>query len=213
VSTQFFRSGGVTVQIQGVDEAVRAALTRVENATLSAVETIVDTVAESARAEWYTHVDRETGKSGDITSRVTIDADGSQIHGQIVARDDRRGLMASGRGVPVPLLVHTSGYSRASTKKQVSHEEYWRTPKDRQGRYHPSDIDKAEGITGPFIWTGPAPVKSTTGDAGAFTTVARGFYLAQRLVIGPARAMVKQLPTEIRHNFARNRRPRKAHNG
>lgn len=208
MSTMFFRSGGVTVGITGLEEAIRYHLTKIENATLAAVESVVEEVSTQAAGEWYTHVRRRTGLSGRISSSVTIDVDGSQIHGQIVSADTRKGVFPGGRSVPVPLLVHESAHNRGTEKKQVSREDYFKAPKNQRGRYHPSEIDREEGITGPFIWTSPPKAHTTVT-----TAPTAAFYLAQRLVIGPARARVKQLPIEIRLAFARARKPRRVKHG
>ena len=91
------------------DAALARVLSQVENAAIRGAFTEVDVylsvVADAARSQWYREVDRDTGKSGDITGGV-VSVSPTRIRAAIGTSDTRRDKK---KGKPVIFYVHRPG--------------------------------------------------------------------------------------------------------
>jgi hypothetical protein len=72
-----YGGGGVTVAVSGtLERTLRAAYTAATKGIATAIESIVDEVAEDARDDWYDQVDKRSGDSQEsITSEMRITTD------------------------------------------------------------------------------------------------------------------------------------------
>jgi len=102
------------------DAALARVLAKVENAAIRGafgeVDVYISVVADSAKAQWYKQVDRDTGKSGDISGGVVAVTD-TRIRAVIGTSDTRRGGKG---GKPAIFYIHRPG--PLSTKRRLLRE-------------------------------------------------------------------------------------------
>jgi hypothetical protein len=91
------------------DAALARVLDKVENAairgTFAELDVYLSVIADAARSQWYRQVDRDTGKSGDISGGVVAVSD-TKIRGTIGTSDIRRGGKG---GKPAIFYIHRPG--------------------------------------------------------------------------------------------------------
>lgn len=130
--TTRIKQGDVTVTLSGDTEAwVRRAVDAAGGAALRAIRQEAQAVARDAEARWYTLVQRETGKSGQIGIVETINEVAGTVTVTVGSTDKR---VAGKRSAPVPLLVRTPGPDSLITVK-VDRETYFATPERLRFRY------------------------------------------------------------------------------
>ena len=99
------------------DAALARVLDKVQNATIRGVfqelDVFLSVTADAARSQWYREVDRETGRSGDITGGVVSVTD-DRIRAAIGTGDTRKDKK---HGKPVVFYVHRPG--PLSTKRRA----------------------------------------------------------------------------------------------
>lgn len=148
-----YQDGDATVTIDGALEAfVLRAVRAASGGTLEIMEEAADALAAISRGQWYDHVTRRTGLSGDIQAITTISE--KQIKVSIGSTDARRVKFknvrrtidaARERGEEAPTtftsrevmlaaFVHEAG-PLSMTWQPVSHDEYWRAKPDARGPY------------------------------------------------------------------------------
>lgn len=64
-------SGPVTVTIDGIDDLIERLESVAADEVTRAIAQEAERIAQNARRKWYSEVDRETGRSGDIRTLVT----------------------------------------------------------------------------------------------------------------------------------------------
>lgn len=132
MTTTRIKQGDVTVTLSGDTAAwVRRALDAAGGAALRAIHEEAEKVARAAEAKWYTLVERETGKSGQIAITETINEAAGTVTVSVGSTDTRT---AGKRNAPVPMLVRTPGPDSLILVK-VSHAEYWATSERLRFRY------------------------------------------------------------------------------
>lgn len=115
-----------------------------EQQTLQLLETEAEKIAENARKSWYTLVDRETGKSGQIDVVTTFDTARGRVTVGVGSLDDRTDPKS---GKPTVVFIRSPGRN-STIKESVTREEYYQTPELLRANYQafPDQAGK-----GPFI--------------------------------------------------------------
>lgn len=186
-----YTEGGVTITLDGgLEDFVRRALSAASAETVRVMEAAAQEVAEKARADWYapgTGVEKDTGKSGDIQVVTTVSSDEVRVS---VGSTDTELV----NGKPRAVYIHRPN-RLTLVKKQVTVEEYWKTPKAQRANFHPLPADPkhhrpADSGTGPWIWV----VNPKASD---------GKFLLTELVRKPMRAKVRTITPEIAKAIAK----------
>lgn len=114
--TTRFTDGNVTIALDdGLERLVRDLLSAAETETVRILEAAAEEVAAEARGKWYTMVDKETGRSGDIQVVTTFDTGRGEVRVSVGSTDTRKA-----GSKPLPVYVHKPGWlsvkPRAGTK-------------------------------------------------------------------------------------------------
>lgn len=132
MTTTRYKDGDVTVTLSGDIEAwVRRATTAAGGEVLRVLREDAEQVARLASGQWYDLVQRRTGLSGQIRVAEMVDATAETVTVSVGSVDTR---IAGKTRVPVPRVVATPGPD-ALVLVEVSHKEYFDTPKPLRYRY------------------------------------------------------------------------------
>ena len=118
MSTTVIRNGEVTLKMsadfRGIIEGISGGA---QAATVEQVYAMVSLVAADASQEWYRQVERETGKSGDITAGWT--EAGDRLTFSIGHNDSR---LDKKKGKPILYYVHRPGPLSTKSRKATASE-------------------------------------------------------------------------------------------
>lgn len=171
-------SGSTSAIVTGdVRKYVERVLNQTQDSTVKAMREAAEEVRNSAKAAWYSMVNEESGRSGDIRTSVTIDPEKGDVAVAVGSVDNRRA-----KDKPTVVFVHAP-FPGSLQQTLVSEDEYVKSPSHLRAW-----IDHKKNKH--YVWR--APKQAPTGK-----------YLLEHLVKGPMRAKVKALSKEIQDRAAK----------
>lgn len=144
---------------------VERVLSETQDSTVRAMRDAAEEVRKNARAQWYTQVNEESGRSGDIRTAITVDPDGGSVSVAVGSVDGRKA-----QGKPTVVFVHAP-FPGSLQQTLVSESEYLAAPVPERAW-----IDHKKKKF--YVWRSPQQP-------------ATGKYLLETLVKAPMRAHKK----------------------
>lgn len=144
---------------------VERVLSETQDEVVKAMRDAAEEVRASARASWYTQVNEESGRSGDIRTAITVDPDGGSVSVAVGSVDSRKA-----QGKPTVVFVHAP-FPGSLQQMLVSEAEYLAAPVPERAW-----IDHKRKRY--FLWKPPKQAPT-------------GKYLLETLVKAPMRAKKK----------------------
>jgi hypothetical protein len=157
-------SGVITGDMKRYVERV---LNETQDEVVKAMRDSAEEVRKNARAQWYTMVHEESGRSGDIRTAITVDPDGGSVSVAVGSVDSRRA-----QNKPVVVFIHAP-FPGSLQQTQVSEAEYLSAPTQERAW-----IDHKKKRF--YVWRSPQQP-------------ATGKYLLETLVKAPMRANKKRV--------------------